>query len=131
MQVFGLSSSKFLFVFFLSLQVFIPGVHAGQLEREDVSRQLDGRYTIGEVQADMRAYPVFTPAEETADGKPKLLGYAFETVDFTNLRGYSGKPINLFVFMDLDGRFLKINLIDHTEPLYSATPNWWRLRRST
>ena len=118
MQVFGLSSSKFLFVFFLSLQVFITGVHAGQLEREDVSRQLDGRYTIGEVQADMRAYPVFTPAEETADGKPKLLGYAFETVDFTNLRGYSGKPINLFVFMDLDGRFLKINLIDHTEPLF-------------
>ena len=118
MQVFGLTSSKFLFVFFLSLQVFITGVHAGQLEREDVSRQLDGRYTIGEVQADMRAYPVFTPAEETADGKPKLLGYAFETVDFTNLRGYSGKPINLFVFMDLDGRFLKINLIDHTEPLF-------------
>jgi hypothetical protein len=93
-------------------------VQAGQLEREDVSRQLDGRYTIEEVQADMRAYPVFTPAEETADGKPKLLGYAFETVDFTNLRGYSGKPIDLFVFMDLDGRFLKITLIDHTEPLF-------------
>ena len=118
MQVSGLTSSKSVLVFFLSLLVFISGVQAGQLEREDVSRQLDGRYTIGEVQADMRAYPVFTPAEETADGKPKLLGYAFETVDFTNLRGYSGKPIDLFVFMDLDGRFLKITLIDHTEPLF-------------
>ena len=82
----------------LSSCVFMHSVLGGQLDREDVSRQLDGRYTIGEVQADMRAYPVFTPAEETADGKPKLVGYAFETVDFTNLRGYSGKPIDLFVF---------------------------------
>lgn len=96
----------------------LAGAQVGQLEREDVSRQLDGRYTIGEVQADMRAYPVFIPAEDTADGKPKLIGYAFETVDFTNLRGYSGKPINMFVFMDLDGRFLKIQLLDHNEPLF-------------
>ena len=119
MQVFVLMRLKPLFVAFLTpLLLWASGAQAGQLEREDVSRQLDGRYTIGEVQADMRAYPVFTPAEETTDGKPKLVGYAFETVDFTNLRGYSGKPIDLFVFMDLDGRFLKITLIDHTEPLF-------------
>ena len=91
---------------------------AGQLDREDVSRQLDGRYTIGEVQPDMRAYPVFIPAEETADGKPKLKAYAFETVDFATTRGYSGKPINLFVVMDLTGRFLVIRLLDHHEPLF-------------
>ena len=119
MQVFVLMRLKPLFVAFLTpLLLGVSGAQAGQLEREDVSRQLDGRYTIGEVQADMRAFPVFTPAEETADGKPKLVGYAFETVDFTNLRGYSGKPIDLFVFMDLDGRFLKITLLDHTEPLF-------------
>ena len=94
------------------------GVFAGQLDREDVSRQLDGRYTIGEVQPDMRAYPVFIPAEDTPDNKPKLMGYAFETVDFTSIRGYSGKPINLFVLMDLDGKFLKIRLLEHNEPLF-------------
>ena len=93
-------------------------VFAGQLDREDVSRQLDGRYTIGEVQADMRAYPVFVPAEETQDNKPKLIGYAFETVDFTSIRGYSGKPINMFILMDLDGKFLKIRLLEHNEPLF-------------
>ncbi len=118
MQALAWATVRTFFVYLLSLPCLMVSVHAGQLEREDVSRQLDGRYTIGEVQTDMRAYPVFTPAEETADGKPKLIGYAFETVDFTNLRGYSGKPIDLFVFMDLDGRFLKINLIDHTEPLF-------------
>lgn len=118
MQALAWATVRTFFLCLLSLPCLVVSVHAGQLEREDVSRQLDGRYTIGEVQADMRAYPVFTPAEETADGKPKLIGYAFETVDFTNLRGYSGKPIDLFVFMDLDGRFLKINLIDHTEPLF-------------
>jgi hypothetical protein len=97
---------------------FFSQAQAGQLDREDVSRQLDGRYTIGEVQPDMRAYPVFIPAEETADGKPKLKAYAFETVDFATTRGYSGKPINLFVVMDLTGRFLVIRLLDHHEPLF-------------
>jgi len=118
MQVLALTFLKNILVVSISLLALVNSAQAGQLDKEDVSRQLDGRYTIGEVQADMRAYPVFTPAEETPDGKPKLIGYAFESVDFTNLRGYSGKPIDLFVFMDLDGRFLKIRLIDHTEPLF-------------
>ena len=108
-----------IFIFLLSLLCFITSAQAGQLDREDIFRQqLNGRYTVGEVFPDMRAYPVFTPAEETPDGKPKLVGYAFETVDFTGTRGYSGKPINLFVFMDLEGRFLKIQLLEHTEPLF-------------
>ena len=102
---------------FASFCVWAVG-HAGQLDKEDVSRQLDGRYTIGEVQADMRAYPVFIPAEDTADNKPKLIGYAFETVDFTSIRGYSGKPINMFVLMDLEGKFLKVRLLEHNEPLF-------------
>ena len=97
----------------------MTSAQAGQLDREDIFRQqLNGRYTVGEIFPDMRAYPVFIPAEETPDGKPKLVGYAFETVDFTGTRGYSGKPINLFVLMDLEGRFLKIQLLEHTEPLF-------------
>ena len=105
----------------LMLTGFFSQAQAGQLDREDVSRQLDGRYTIGEVQPDMRAYPVFIPAEETPDGKPKLKAYAFETVDFASTRGYSGKPINLFVVMDLTGRFLVIRLLDHHEPLFMSS----------
>jgi len=110
-----------IFIFLLSFLCFMTSAQAGQLDREDIFRQqLNGRYTVGEVFPDMRAYPVFTPAEETPDGKPKLVGYAFETVDFTGTRGYSGKPINLFVFMDLEGRFLKIQLLEHTERLAPA-----------
>ena len=108
-----------IFIFLLSFLCFMTSAQAGQLDREDIFRQqLNGRYTVGEIFPDMRAYPVFIPAEETPDGKPKLVGYAFETVDFTGTRGYSGKPINLFVFMDLEGRFLKIQLLEHTEPLF-------------
>lgn len=109
---------RLLLIFLFAIHLSFGVAHAGQLDREDVSRQLDGRYTIGEVQPDFRAYPVFIPAEETADNKPKLMGYAFETVDFTSIRGYSGKPINLFVLMDLDGKFLKIRLLEHNEPLF-------------
>lgn len=58
-----------------------------------------------------------TPAVST---KPILMGYAFETVDFEPVRGYGGKPINVLVVMDLQGKFLASVLLDHKEPLFRS-----------
>ena len=52
--------------------------------------------------------------------KPALLAYAFETVDFEPVRGYGGKPINVLVVMDLQGKFLASKLLDHKEPLFRS-----------
>ena len=58
-----------------------------------------------------------TPAVST---KPALIAYAFETVDFEPVRGYGGKPINVLVVMDLQGKFLASVLLDHKEPLFRS-----------
>ena len=58
-----------------------------------------------------------TPAVIT---KPALIAYAFETVDFEPVRGYGGKPINVLVVMDLNGKFIESKLLDHKEPLFRS-----------
>ena len=92
--------------------------HAGSLSKEGVEQLLGEQYIVGEVQADMPAYPLFLPNSAQPDAKPELAGYAFESTDFANTRGYSGKPINIFIVMDLSGKFLFIKLLGHKEPLF-------------
>jgi hypothetical protein len=60
-----------------------------------------------------------TAPTDTAATKPILMGYAFETVDFEPVRGYGGKPINVLVVMDLQGKFLASKLLDHKEPCFA------------
>ncbi|MBD3678617.1 MAG: 4Fe-4S binding protein [Rhodobacteraceae bacterium] len=46
------------------------------------------------------------------------VGYAFETEPMAPLPGFAGAPINLFVMLDLEGRFLEVRLISHNEPIF-------------
>jgi transcriptional regulator of nitric oxide reductase len=98
---------------------------AGLLKREDIDKLLDGQFIVGEVQADMPVYPLF--AKNPAGGKPELKGYAFESLDFEPVRGYSGKPIDLLVAMDLSGSFIDLRLIDHKEPFFNNPTGTARL----
>ncbi|MEP2639496.1 4Fe-4S binding protein [Roseobacter sp.] len=45
-------------------------------------------------------------------------GYVFETEHMAPLPGFSGAAINLLVVLDLDGRFLDVQLISHNEPIF-------------
>lgn len=45
-------------------------------------------------------------------------GYVFETEPMAPLPGFSGAPINVLVVLDLDGRFLDVQLISHNEPIF-------------
>ena len=45
-------------------------------------------------------------------------GYVFETEPMAPLPGFAGAPINLLVVLDLDGRFLDVQLISHNEPIF-------------
>jgi len=46
------------------------------------------------------------------------VGYVFETLPMAPLPGFSGAPINVLVVLDLEGRFLDVQLIDHNEPIF-------------
>ncbi|UWR21904.1 4Fe-4S binding protein [Sulfitobacter sp. S190] len=45
-------------------------------------------------------------------------GYVFETEPMAPLPGFSGAPINMLVTLDLDGRFLDVQLLSHNEPIF-------------
>ena len=94
--------------------------HAVTLKKADVDGYLSNRYLVGDINPSVPVWPLFArePADENA--KPKLIGYAFESVDFEPVRGYGGKPINILVAIDTEGNFLLSKLIDHREPLFRS-----------
>ncbi len=96
----------------------LSSAHAATLWKEDVQRMVGDTYIVGEVQPDMPAWPLFSANPAQADAKPELKAYAFESKDFATVRGYSGKPINILVILDLRGRFLSTQLLDHSEPIF-------------
>ena len=100
---------------------------AGLLNRQDIDKLLDGQYIVGEVQTGLAVYPLFVKNPASPNGKPDLKAYAFETIDFEPIRGYSGKPIDLLVVMDLTGTFLDARLIDHREPFFNNPTGTKRL----
>ncbi|MEY3719530.1 MAG: hypothetical protein RL618_49, partial [Pseudomonadota bacterium] len=91
--------------------------HAVTLKKVDVDAYLSSRYQVGDVNPNVPVWPLFV-RDSDANEKPKLIGYAFESVDFEPARGYGGKPINILVAIDTEGNFLLSKLIDHREPLF-------------
>jgi NosR/NirI family nitrous oxide reductase transcriptional regulator len=98
---------------------FQMAAHAGLLNRQEVDKLLEGQYIVGEVQADMPVHPLYEKNPAAVNGKPALIGYAFESIDFEPVRGYSGKPIDLLIAMDMAGGFMDIRLIEHKEPFFN------------
>ncbi len=109
----------------ISMLGLLSDASAGLLKREDIDKLLDGQFIVGEVQADMPVYPLFV--KNPAGGKPELKGYAFESLDFEPVRGYSGKPIDVLVAMDLTGSFIDLRLVDHKEPFFNNPTGTARL----
>lgn len=103
---------------YLALMCMLSPALAGSLVKEGVEHLVGEHYIVGEVQSDMPVYPLFVANPAQPDAKPELVAYAFESNDFTNTRGYSGKPINIFIVMDLSGNFTFIKLLAHKEPLF-------------
>ena len=45
-------------------------------------------------------------------------GYVFQTEPMAALPGFSGAPINMLVVLDLEGRFVDVQLLTHNEPIF-------------
>ncbi|KEF29885.1 Nitrous oxide reductase maturation protein NosR [Marinobacter nitratireducens] len=60
--------------------------------------------------SDFPVYPVYQVTE--------LIGYAYESVEFSNLQGFAGKPIQLLIGLDIRGRFTGVTVLDHHEPVF-------------
>ena len=105
--------------FLLLHLVLLPRVAwSGELERAEVETFVGTDYLVGEPLGDLPVYPLFAAPTGDNPSKPALLGYAFETMDFLEVRGFSGKPLNALVVLDVEGRFRHAQLISHKEPLF-------------
>lgn len=111
----------------LVMMVMLSHAHAAGLWKEDIAHLVGEQYIVGEVLADMPAYPLFVANPTQSDAKPELKAYAFESNDFSTARGFSGKTINIFIVMDLSGNLLFLKLLDHKEPLFIRTDDTARL----
>ncbi len=83
---------------------------AQELDREAAAARVEPPYQLGE-QLEPGAWEL-----KNLDGR--LSGYAFETQPLAPLPGFSGAPINLFVSVTLEGKFIDAELISHNEPIF-------------
>jgi NosR/NirI family nitrous oxide reductase transcriptional regulator len=79
------------------------------LNRIPVSDVFPGADRVGPVEGD-------PPAAAAYKGE-QLLGYVYLNADVVNSTGYSGKPIDILIGIDLHGRIAGAKLMDHHEPI--------------
>lgn len=48
----------------------------------------------------------------------QLLGYVFESNNFTNFMGFTGKPINILIGLDPKGVIVGLTILQHDEPIF-------------
>ena len=66
---------------------------------------------MGDQLADLPIWPIFESA--------KLKGYVFQSIDFVDLRGFAGKPINMLIGIDQDGVFQGVQVLEQHEPMFN------------
>ena len=89
------------------------------LDKDDIASHLGTHYVVGEPLTDLAVYPIFLPDNNALQGKPSFAGYAFQTADFADVRGFSGKRMNILVVLDPAGNLLATELVQHVEPLFA------------
>ncbi|MGM0982016.1 MAG: transcriptional regulator NosR [Pseudomonadota bacterium] len=94
-------------LFGLFLLLLAPALHALELEQVREGFPDADRLETAESQ---------WPVSEVRAGD-ELLGYAFESVDIAPIPAYSGKPVNLLVGIDLEGKILQADILSHEEPI--------------
>jgi len=93
----------------LPVRAFAGGRLGEFLPKLQVSEIDPGADAFGAIAGDPPVAPL------TKDGR--LVGYAFLNADVVDATGYSGKPINIVLGLDLQGRVTGAKLVEHHEPI--------------
>lgn len=96
--------------------MLVSAARAGSLSRADVQALFPPPLVVGERSVDLPVWPVFRRSGAALE----LQAHVFETIDLEPVAGYGGKPINLLVVMDREGRFTDVRLLSHDEPLFKS-----------
>ncbi|GAA6162109.1 regulatory protein NosR [Ruegeria sp. HU-ET01832] len=84
---------------------------AEPVPRERIETFIRAPFSLGERLSENGVYSLLNSGGIEA-------GYVFETEPLAPLPGFSGAPINVLVVLDLEGRFMDVQLIEHNEPIF-------------
>ena len=84
--------------------------YAELMEREAAAKLVEPPYQIGE--------PIGNGGWELMNLDGRLAGYGFESEPLAPLPGFAGAPINLFVQITLEGKFIDVEIVSHNEPIF-------------
>ncbi|MBL4822801.1 MAG: 4Fe-4S binding protein [Colwellia sp.] len=76
----------------------------------DITAIFPSATRIGRPDPDLAIIPVYQLSQ--------LLGYVFESDDFTDFMGFSGQTINILIGIDIDGVFTGFKVLKHHEPIF-------------
>ncbi|GHA42488.1 regulatory protein NosR [Amylibacter ulvae] len=88
----------------------IASAVSAQVDYETLAAKIEPPFALGDEIGD-RTYEIIN-----LDGR--IGGYAFETIPYAVIPGFSGAPINLFVTIDLQGKFIDAEILEHNEPIF-------------
>lgn len=102
------------FLGLFALLVDGPFAHAGVMDRAAMENAFPSPLIVGEKDRDVPVWPIF---KQEATATP-IVAYAFESIDFAAIPGFSGTPMNLLVALDKDGKFMEVKVLNHHEPVF-------------
>lgn len=104
-----LKALLFFFVTITSISLAFAQSDATEIP-EDVHQLFPTATRIGDAHADINVIPVYQLQQ--------LLGYVFESKDFVDFIGFSGKPVNVIIGLDTQGDFVDLAIKKHSEPIF-------------
>jgi transcriptional regulator of nitric oxide reductase len=98
----------------LLVLVLLGQANAGVMTREAMAQAFPAPLVVGEKERDVPVWPIY--AQELTS--TNIVAYAFESIDFAAIPGFSGTPFNLLVALDKDGKFMDVKVLSHHEPVF-------------
>lgn len=103
---------RYVLVLLASCLIHFAGLaQAETLSRDALAERVIPPFILGEPVNDKGVWTLENAGGITA-------GYIFETEPLAPLPGFSGAPINALVLLDLEGRFMNVQLVSHNEPIF-------------
>ena len=98
----------------LATLLAIGPAQAATMNRTTLEKAFPSPLIVGEKDAQLPVWPIY---KQDATGTP-VVAYAFESLDFSPIPGFSGTPMNLLVLLDRDGVFMDVRVLSHHEPVF-------------
>jgi NosR/NirI family transcriptional regulator, nitrous oxide reductase regulator len=93
--------------------------HAVTLDRAQLATYFPEPLIVGEKDPDLPVWPLFRQMRSDKGwGEPAPVGFAFESLDFAPVPGFSGKPVNLLIALSNKGEFLGVKVLSQHEPVF-------------